>query len=48
MHLARKEMRVALDAIALRFPGLRLLDVEAALPTGAVLRAPERLPVALR
>lgn len=48
MHLARKEMRVALDAIALRFPGLRLLDPEAALPTGAVLRAPERLPVALR
>jgi cytochrome P450 len=48
MHLARKEMRVALDAIAERFPGLRLLDPDAALPTGAVLRAPERLPVALR
>jgi cytochrome P450 len=48
MHLARKEMRVALDALAERFPGMRLLDAEAALPTGAVLRAPERLPVALR
>ena len=48
MHLAREEMRVALDALAERFPGLRLLDADAALPTGAVLRAPERLPVALR
>jgi cytochrome P450 len=48
MHLARKEMHVALDAIAERFPGIRLLDPDAALPIGAVLRAPERLPVALR
>ncbi len=48
MHLARKEMRVALDAITERLPGLRLLDPEAAVPTGAVLRAPERLRVARR
>jgi len=48
MHLARKEMRVALDALAESFPGMHLLDVDAAVPTGAVLRAPERLPVALR
>ncbi len=48
IHLARKEMRVTLDALTERFPRLRLLDAEAALPTGAVLRAPERLPVALQ
>jgi cytochrome P450 len=48
MHLARKEMRVALDALCERFPGLRLLDRDASVPVGAVLRAPERLPVALR
>src|SRR5262245_56837852 len=48
MHLARKELRAALDALASRFPGLRLLDREAAEPVGAVLRGPERLPVALR
>jgi cytochrome P450 len=48
MHLARKEMRVALDVLAERFPDLRLLDREASIPMGAVLRGPERLPVALR
>jgi cytochrome P450 len=48
LHLARGELRAALDALAERFPGLRLLDREAAQPVGAVLRAPERLPVALR
>src|SRR5262245_6925341 len=48
LHLARRELRVALDALGERFPGLSLLDREAAVPVGAVLRAPERLPVALR
>jgi cytochrome P450 len=48
LHLARKELRAALDVLAERFPGMRLLDRDAAVPVGAVLRAPERLPVALR
>ena len=37
-----------LDALTDRFPGMHLLDRDAAIPVGAVLRAPERLPVALR
>jgi len=48
LHLARKELRAALDVLAEHFPGMRLLDRDAAVPVGAVLRAPERLPVALR
>jgi len=49
MHLARKEMAVALDAIIDHFPKLRLIDdpVRCA-PTGAIVRGPKTLPVALR
>jgi len=47
MHLARKELAVALDVLCERAPGLRLLDPDASLPVGTVLRGPERLPVEL-
>jgi cytochrome P450 len=48
MHLARKEMAVALDAIIDHFPDLRLLgDPIHAAPSGAIVRGPKTLPVAL-
>lgn len=47
MHLARKEMAVALGALLERLPELRLLDEPAARPRGATVRGPRRLPVAL-
>jgi cytochrome P450 len=48
MHLARKEMAVALDAIAERFPRLRLLGAPRdSAPSGALVRGPKTLPVAL-
>jgi cytochrome P450 len=46
MHLARKELGVALDVLCERLPGLRLLDAEASRPVGTVLRGPESLHVA--
>ncbi|MEQ9395241.1 cytochrome P450 [Haliea sp.] len=46
MHLARRQLAVALDVILERLPGLQLLDPEAAAPRGAILRGPVRLPVA--
>ncbi|MFP6626427.1 MAG: cytochrome P450 [Deltaproteobacteria bacterium] len=46
MHLARKEVAIALDTIIERLPGLHLRDVGAAEPSGAVLRGPRELPVA--
>ena len=46
MHLARRQLAVALDVILERLPGLQLLDPEAAVPRGAILRGPARLPVA--
>ena len=46
MHLARRQLAVALDVLMERLPGLHLLDVEAAQPRGAILRGPARLPVA--
>jgi cytochrome P450 len=49
MHLGRKSISVALDALLERFPGLRLLgDPLASAPRGSTLRGPARLHVALR
>jgi cytochrome P450 len=48
MHLARKEMAVALDAVIDHFPKLRLLgDPIQSAPSGAIVRGPKSLPVAL-
>jgi cytochrome P450 len=48
MHLARRSLAVALDALAERLPGMRLLGdpIESA-PSGATVRGPDRLPVEL-
>jgi cytochrome P450 len=46
MHLARKSIAVALDTLAERLPGLRLLDPQAARPQGAIIRGPRLLRVA--
>lgn len=43
MHLARKEMGVALDVLLQRLPQLNLIDTEKAKPRGAVLRGPQAL-----
>ncbi len=48
MHLARVELRVALDVLCERFPRLRLLDAAASQPAGTVLRSPAELRVATR
>ncbi len=45
MHLAKKEIRVTLDALLERLPGLRLSDPEAAAPCGTIFRHPELLEV---
>jgi cytochrome P450 len=46
MHLARKSLAVALDALTERLPNLRLVgDPEASAPTGATVRGPDRLAV---
>ena len=47
MHLARRQLAVALDVILERLPGLQLREREAASPRGAILRGPARLPVRL-
>ena len=48
MHLARKEMAVALDAIIDHFPRLRLIgDPIRSAPQGALVRGPKTLPVTL-
>lgn len=46
MHLARKNLSVALEVLAERLPGLRLVDRAGALPRRTVLRSPDRLRVA--
>ncbi len=46
MHLARRQLAVALDVLMDRLPELHLRDVGAAQPRGAILRGPARLPVA--
>ena len=48
MHLARKEMRIALGVLCERFPRMRLADPLGARPAGTVLRAPPALRVTLR
>ncbi len=45
MHLARKELGVALDVLCERLPDLRLVDPVSARPIGSVLRAPRELRV---
>ena len=47
MHLARKNLVVALEALTTRLPQLRLLDRESALPRRSVLRCPDALRVRL-
>ncbi|MBS0581231.1 MAG: cytochrome P450 [Proteobacteria bacterium] len=46
LHLARRQLRVALDVLMERLPGLQLLEPEAAQPRGAILRGPAQLSVA--
>jgi cytochrome P450 len=48
MHIARKELAVALDVFCERLPRMRLLDEAASRPTGTVLRRPDSLQVELR
>ena len=43
MHLARRQLSVALDVLLERLPGLRLADATEAEPRGALLRGPARL-----
>jgi cytochrome P450 len=43
MHLARRQLRVALDVLLERLPELRLADPAGAEPRGALLRGPARL-----
>jgi cytochrome P450 len=45
-HLARAEMRAALDLLLDRLPGLRLLDRDVVRLQGGTQRGPDRLPVA--
>jgi len=45
MHLARRQLSVALDVLMSRLPDLHLADVDAARPAGAILRGPGALPV---
>ena len=47
-NLARTDLTVALEVLAERLPGLRLLDDRAALPRRTVLRSPDALRVAWR
>lgn len=48
MHLARRNMAVALETLTRRMPDLELVDREAALPRKTVLRAPAALRVRRR
>ena len=45
LHLARKNMCVALEALAERLPNLRLIDFDAAAPRHVAPRSPAALPV---
>lgn len=45
MHLARRNMVVAIEAMLERMPELELLDAEAAVPRRTVLRSPDALRV---
>jgi cytochrome P450 len=48
MHLARRNMAVALETLLARVPDLEILDLEAARPRRATLRCPDALRVARR
>lgn len=48
MHLARRNMEVALEVLLERMPELELVDVEASLPRRTVLRSPDSLKVRRR
>ena len=48
MHLAKKSMSVAVQVLAERLPGLRLVDENAAIPVRSVLRSPTALRVECR
>jgi len=48
MHLAFKQIGIALDVLLERFPNLQLTDPEAAVPRGTAIRGPSALPVRLR
>jgi cytochrome P450 len=43
MHLAKKEIRVALDALLERLPNLKLTEPELSAPTGTIFRQPKQL-----
>jgi cytochrome P450 len=45
LHLARENMRVALEALSERLPGLHLLDADAAVPSGLAPRSVHSLSV---
>jgi cytochrome P450 len=44
-HLAKAQITVGIERLLARLPRLRLTDVEAARPSGAVMRGPRTLPV---
>jgi len=48
MHLAKKNMAVAVQVLSERMPDLELLDLDAALPRRTVLRSPDALRVRWR
>jgi cytochrome P450 len=45
MHLAKRNMVVALEVLSARLPGIELVDTKAAMPRQTVLRCPARLEV---
>ncbi len=45
MHLARRNLAVAVEALIDRLPTLRLVDASRALPRRSILRSPDALPV---
>jgi cytochrome P450 len=47
MHLARKNLRIALEVLTERVPDLALTDATASQPQGVLLRGPATLPVKL-
>ena len=47
-HLAKAQISVAVGALLDRLPGLELVDTDAAVPNGTVMRGPRALPVRWR
>ena len=45
MHLAKKNMSVAIEVLTRRFPAIRLIDAEESVPKRTVLRSPDALRV---